>query len=147
MRDFESKPLTFGCVPLEVLDIVWPDAEQLLAPAIRTAGGKFSSEDIRSSIESGMFVLWLVTDGTKPVAAITTRIIDYPGCRGMALDWIGGKRMKEWLPITQETIERFAKDNGCTHLEGYGRKAWGRWLERYNWKPDYIAYKMELTNG
>lgn len=147
MNDMSSRLLSFGCVPLEVLNIVWPDAEKLLAPAIRTAGGKFSSEDVKQSIEAGMFVLWLVTDGTKPVAAITTRIIEYPGRRAMALDWIGGRRMKEWLPIVQDTIERFAKDNGCSHLEGYGRKAWGRWLERYNWKPDYIAYKMELNDG
>ena len=147
MNDMSSRPLSFGCIPLEVLDIVWPDAERLLTPAINTAGGKFNALDIKESIESGLLVLWLVVDGTKPVAAITTRIIEYPGCRAMALDWIGGRRMKEWLPIVQHTIERFAKDNGCVHLEGYGRKAWGRWLERYNWKPDYIAYKMELKNG
>ena len=147
MRDYPETTLNFGCVPAQVLDIVWPDVEALLAPAIRTAGDKFSAADVKQSVEAGTFVLWLVTDGTKPVAAITTRIIEYPGCRAMALDWIGGRRMKEWLPIVQHTIERFAKDNGCSHLEGYGRKAWGRWLERYNWKPDYIAYKMELNDG
>lgn len=147
MRDTHSPVLNFGCVPLPVLDIVWDDAEKLLTPAINTAGGKFNANDVKQGIESGMLTLWLVVDGTKPVAAITTRIIEYPGCRAMALDWIGGRRMKEWLPLAQETIERFAKDNGCVHLEGYGRKAWGRWLERYNWKPDYTAYKMELTNG
>ena len=147
MRDTHSPVLNFGCVPLPVLDIVWDDAEKLLTPAINTAGGKFNANDVKQGIESGMLTLWLVVDGTKPVAAITTRIIEYPGCRAMALDWIGGRRMKEWLPLAQETIERFARDNGCVHLEGYGRKAWGRWLERYNWKPDYTAYKMELTNG
>jgi hypothetical protein len=44
-------------------------------------------------------------------------------------------------------MERYARDNGCTHIEGYGRKAWGRWLQKYGWKPAYIAYKMELTDG
>ena len=139
MKDIQHNQLIFGCIPVALLDIVWNDAEKLLSPAIKTAGGKFTSSDVKEAIESGMLVLWLVADGTKPIAAITTRIIEYPGCRAMALDWIGGRRMKEWLPMAQETIERFAKDNGCTHLEGYGRKAWGRWLERYNWKPDYIA--------
>ena len=63
------------------------------------------------------------------------------------MDWIAGERMAEWLPMAQETIERYARDNGCTHLEGYGRKAWGRALQKFGWKPDYIAYKMELKNG
>jgi len=147
MRDTQHQALSFGCVPLQVLDIVWPDVEALLTPAIQTAGSKFEAADVKQNIESGMLVLWLVVDGTKPVAAITTRIIEYPGCRAMALDWIGGRRMREWLPLAQATIEQFAAGNGCTHLEGYGRKAWGRWLERYGWKPDYIAYKMELKNG
>jgi hypothetical protein len=41
-------------------------------------------------------------------------------------------------------MEAYARDNGCTHLEGYGRKAWGRWLQKYGWEPEYIAYRMEL---
>ena len=81
------------------------------------------------------------------IAAITTRIIEYPGKRAMAMDWIGGSKMGKWLPVAQETLERFARDNNCTHLEGYGRKAWGRWLGKYGWNPEYIAYRMEIENG
>ena len=61
------------------------------------------------------------------------------------MDFIGGTRMKEWLPQAQKTIEQFAVDNNCSHLEGYGRKAWGRWLGKYGWEPDYIAYRMEIN--
>mgnify|MGYP001245032423 FL=1 len=84
-------------------------------------------------------------DKDEPVAAITTSIISYPGRKAMAMDWIGGSRMKEWLPEVQKTIEQFAKENKCSHLEGYGRKAWGRWLNKYGWEPDYIAYRMEIN--
>jgi N-acyl-L-homoserine lactone synthetase len=65
----------------------------------------------------------------------------------MALDWVGGKHMKEWLPSILETLQSYATDCGCKHIEGYGRKAWGRILEKYGWKPEYIAYRMELGNG
>ena len=44
-------------------------------------------------------------------------------------------------------FEKFAKDCGCEHLEGYGRTAWKRILKKFNWEPDYIAYRMELNNG
>ena len=30
------------------------------------------------------------------------RIIEYPSRKAMAMDWIGGKRMMEWLPIAME---------------------------------------------
>ena len=83
----------------------------------------------------------------KVIAAITTRIIEYPSKKAMAMDWIGGKRMMEWLPIAMEKLTSFAKDCGCSHLEGYGRKAWSKILKKYNWEPEYIAYRMEIGNG
>jgi hypothetical protein len=146
MKDTQTAPLTFGFVPLDFLDIVWPDVEPLLAGAVRTAADRFTTADVKRGLEDVTLMLWVVADGTTPVAAITTRVIEYPQRRGLALDWIGGRRMKEWLPIVQPAIQRFARDCGCTHLEGYGRKAWGRWLARYGWEPHYIAYKMELTD-
>ena len=51
------------------------------------------------------------------------------------------------MPVAMKKLTEFAKDCDCTHLEGYGRKAWMRVLKKYNWKPDYIAYKMEIDNG
>jgi hypothetical protein len=80
-----------------------------------------------------------------PVAALTTRI-DYPNTTGLVVDWIGGAHARV-VTSGATVMERYAKDNGCTHLEGYGRKAWGRWLQRYGWEPEYIAYRMELTDG
>lgn len=139
--------VTFGCIPVELLPTVWPDVAELLRRSVATAGGKFELDDVRKGIASGELVLWLAVDGSEPIAAITTRIILYPQRRAMAMDWIGGRRMREWLPLAQETLSRFARANDCRHLEGYGRPAWGRWLEKYNWKPEYIAYRMELTDG
>lgn len=139
--------MTFGTIPTAVLDIVWPDVERLLGKSLTTARGKFSMADVRKEIEAGHLVLWFVMDGAHPVAAVTTRIIAYPQRRAMALDWVGGTKMTEWLPLVLDTIKRYAVDNGCRHLEGYGRKAWGRVLQRYGWEPEYIAYRMELSDG
>ena len=138
--------ITFGTVPRALLHVVWPDVVKLLTPSIATSGGKHNPEDIKKSIVSGVLVLWIVrSDDLKLIAAVTTRVIQYPQRKALALDWVGGTRMSEWLPIAQPIIENFAKDNKCDHLEGYGRKAWGRWGAKYNWKPEYIAYRMELN--
>lgn len=139
--------LSFGTIPVAGLDIVWPDVERLMGRSVATARGKFALDDVRMDIEAGHLVLWLVVDGTTPIAAVTTRIIQYPHRHALALDWVGGTRMREWLPLVMDTIKKYAVVNGCLHLEGYGRKAWGRVLERYGWKPEYIAYRMELVDG
>ena len=137
-------------VPRGALDIVWADAAKLLNMAIQTSKGKYHIDDIYEDLTKGFYDLWLIIDDEgddKVVAAITTRIISYPNKKAMAMDWVGGKRMAEWLPIAMERLTSFAKDCGCSHLEGYGRKAWSKILKKYNWNPEYIAYRMEIKNG
>jgi hypothetical protein len=142
--------MMISAVPREALGIVWGDVASLLNKSVETSRGKFHIDDLFREIDGGKHALWVVIDeeeGMKTIAAITTRIIEYPSRRALAMDWVGGSRMGEWLPVVLETLEKYAKECGCSHLEGYGRKAWGRWLGKYGWEPEYIAYRMELSNG
>ena len=137
-------------VPREAVDIVWADVSGMLNKAIETSKGKYHIDNIYEDLTKGYYNLWLVIDSEKDekvVAAITTRIIEYPNRKAMAMDWVGGRRMTEWLPIVMNRLISFANDCGCSHLEGYGRKAWMKILKKYNWKPEYIAYRMEIDNG
>ena len=110
----------FSAVPKQVIDVVWDDVVKVLKPAVDTAKGKLGINDIKEYLSKGLYELWVVMDGTKIIAAITTRIIEYPERKALAMDFIGGTRMKEWLPEAQSTIVQFANDNNCSHLEGYG---------------------------
>jgi len=139
--------LQLTCVPVEYLSHVWDDAKALLERTLATSTAKYSLDDVYTAVHNGEMLLWLVIDGSTPVAAITTRVIVYPRRRALALDWIGGSRMSEWLPMLHTRMIAHAKLNDCQHLEGYGRRAWGRLLEKHGWKPEYIAYKMELTDA
>jgi hypothetical protein len=51
---------------------------------------------------------------------------------------------EEWEDQLIDTMRRYANELECSHLEGYGRKAWGRALKKYGFYPEYIAYRMEL---
>ncbi len=146
MRDMVEQ-LEFTAVPPSVVGIVWGDVEPMLAKAIDKSGGYYNTAVILDGICRGVLGLWVVLDDAKPIAAITTRIDKMPNATVLAMDWIGGTRMKEWLPMAQKTLERYAGDNGCTQLHGYGRKGWDRFLRNHGWKPDHIVYKMELSDG
>ncbi len=136
--------LVFTPVPKHLLGLIWPKVEEYLAKAVDTAKGKLTIDDVRSGIESDLYLLWVVVDGEDIIAAVTTRVINYPTCNGMALDWIGGKRIKEWMPMANKIVMDHAKSNGCSHLEGYGRAAWTRMIERHGWKQDYVAFRLEV---
>ena len=139
--------MMMSAVPKEAVGAVWADVARVMNKSVDTSNGKYHIDDLFHGIQSDLYVLWVIMEEEEVIAAITTRIIEYPGKRAMAMDWIGGSKMGKWLPVAQETLERFARDNNCTHLEGYGRKAWGRWLGKYGWNPEYIAYRMEIENG
>ena len=136
-----------SAVPKETVRYIWKDVERVLKTSADTAIGKVNLIDVLHGILNDTYVLWVVFDGEEVIAAITTRIIQYPQRRSMALDWVGGSKMKEWQDMAIEKITDFAMLNNCQHLEGYGRKAWGRALKKHGFYPEYIAYRMEINNG
>ena len=146
MKDM-ANTLVCTPVPKAFVNMMWPDVVRVLEKAVATSSGKYSMADIYDGILDDDYVLWVILDHDEIIAALTTRIAGYPGKRGMAVDWLGGSRMSEWLPSVQRVMTKYAQDNKCTHLEAYGRKAWGRWLAKYGWEPEYIAYRMELSDG
>jgi len=132
-------------VPTEAVGHVWKDVDRVLKKAVATVDNKAKMIDILDGIYDGTYVLWVVMDEQDDViAAFTTRLIVYPQRRALALDWVGGTRMKEWEDQLIDTMRRYANELDCSHLEGYGRKGWGRALKKYGFYPEYIAYRMEL---
>lgn len=104
--------------------------------------------DILDGVFDGTYVLWVVMDDEdRIVSAFTTRLIVYPQRKALSLDWVGGTQMRDWSDQMIETVTRYALELGCEHLEGYGRKGWGRYLKKYGFYPEYIAYRMELNHG
>lgn len=132
-------------MPQEAIGSVWKDVDGILKRAVDTVKDKSEVIDILTGVYEGMYALWVVmNEDDKIVAAFTTRLIQYPRRRALALDWVGGTQMKEWEDQLIDTMKRYGNELGCSHLEGYGRKGWGRALKKYGFYPEYIAYRMEL---
>lgn len=132
-------------MPKEAVGSVWKDVDEILKRAVDTVKDKSEVIDILTGVYEDMYALWVVmNDDDKVIAAFTTRLIQYPRRRALALDWVGGTQMKEWEDQLIDTMKRYGNELGCSHLEGYGRKGWGRALKKYGFYPEYIAYRMEL---
>jgi len=132
-------------VPSEAVKHVWKDVEEILKKSVSTVKDKANMIDVLKGVFDDVYVLWVVMDEEDNIiAAFTTRLLVYPQRKGLALDWVGGTRMKEWEDQLINTMRKYANELGCSHLEGYGRKGWGRALKKYGFYPEYIAYRMEL---
>tara|TARA_R110000782_G_C14560776_1_gene386149 strand:- start:126 stop:569 length:444 start_codon:yes stop_codon:yes gene_type:complete len=146
MKDIVTEsPSVITPVPIEYLDAVWPQVEEFIERAVRTTDGKFTTQSVYKDAKRGFYTLWIIVRDDVIMMMFTTRILEYPTRRGLAVDWAGGSNMMKVLDLWVATLREYAINNNCSHLEGYGRKAWGRCLEKYGWEPEYTAYKMEIS--
>lgn len=145
MSDATHTEYTFTAVPPGALDVVWSDASPILARAVETSGGRYTMDAVHAALKNGHLALWLVLgEGAKPVAVVTTRVAQLPTMRTLCMDWLAGEDMKAWLPMVQETLEQYAKHYGCTQMQAYGRRAWGRVLGQHGWELDTIQFKKDI---
>lgn len=107
---------------------IWPVVEKLLAPAVATSRGKYETPDVLREILNGERVLWVaLSEDQKSIdAAFSSRVIVYPRCKTVAVDFCGGSGLERWgLPFV-EVIEKYARDKGAVAIEGAMRRGWAR---------------------
>lgn len=138
--------MIFTLIPHEHTLTVWPQVAEMLDKAAKTTDGRFDKLSILDELMERTIELWIVYEDKEPVAALTTRVVPYKGFKTLSIDWVGGHKMSGWLDNVMDTLKSYAKDQGCSRLEGRGRAGWKRVLGRYGWKPDYVAYELELDN-
>jgi len=135
-------------IPIKEVDNMWYHLEPIIKKAVSLTPDRIDTKDLYDSAKAGVYLLWAVYDGEnedmKIHAVLSTRVLEYPKTKALAIDFVAGKKMKEWLPLVMEKFEELGKMNQCTHIEGYGRKAWQKYLKNYGWKQRHIQYEKDL---
>jgi hypothetical protein len=138
--------MKFTAIHPQLLPHVWAHIAPLLDKAISLTPKLIDLDTVYEGALADVYVVWAAIDDetNEFVGAVTTRIVKYPKSDALAMDFLGGTRMKEWLHLAQEAVEEHANRNNCKYLEAYGRKAWSRYLEPFGWDQAYTTYKKEL---
>ena len=87
--------MKFVPVPVEKLDDMWSEISVELQKPVEITPNKVDLESVLDHAKKGVYLIWTVLEGEKVVSVVTTRIIDYPRGKSMAMDFVGGTRMKE----------------------------------------------------
>lgn len=114
-------------IPSERAHLIWPHAEGLIDNAFRRTGLN-SIDDSRADVLAGNALLWIVWDGCAITAALVTKIVKPHDTKICILVACGGEG--NW-PVLIETIEQYARGEGCAITRIYGRKGWQRVLKNY----------------
>lgn len=108
-----------------LVDEVWDEVRPWIAAACKTSRGKFDENNIRIGLLEGEDQLWIWRTETAYAVAIT-RLINYPKQRVCTIRIVTGRNRSEWQVPAMETIERWAKANGCQAMELQARPGWWR---------------------
>jgi hypothetical protein len=136
--------MNVSAVPYEAVDVIWDDVEKLIDPAIEM--DRFNDVDsIKKRIKKRELALWIALDESGEIkAAIVTRVADYPKCRSLELEWVGGKEMSKWLVEFDETLTKYGKSLNCAIMHGGGRAGWERSLKDLGWRRETVRLVKEL---
>jgi hypothetical protein len=101
--------------------------------------------DVYVAVQQGRMQLWIAFDDQNEILGCqVTTVTDYPSRRLLTSWFTGGKRLREWRDEMMGVLIRWAEDNECTGIEGYGRKGWIKMLEPYGVKENLIMFEKEL---
>lgn len=109
---------------------VWPDIWPLIEPAYAKSREK---TDLLGGIRSKDLQAWAIYEKNQPLAGIVTRLwrVGTSGELHCRIWLVGGSRMSEWAPDFIAKLSTWAKAEGCTELNGAGRRGWKRIVARF----------------
>jgi hypothetical protein len=137
--------MTVSLVPIQPadLDAYWPIVSSWVGAAASDIAS-WSADDWKRKVETSHAQLWLVRLGPIVTGVIITEIYDTAAGKTCALPIVGGTHMKESLPVL-DAIESWAKSEGCTRLQGDGRKGWVKALQNIGWRPVSVQVEKGIS--
>ncbi len=124
-------------VPSEDVEFIWSQTQPLLEKALDET---YTIEDIYKGLLNNRMQLFISWNDNKVESAVVTEIAQYPQSKVLRYFLAGGTNLENWLEKIQQVIEKFAKQENCTHLEVAGRKGWVRKLKGFRVKA-YLLNK------
>lgn len=125
---------------VQVLSLLWPQVEPILARAVAREHGRFTTRDLFNWIARGEHDLWVATENGRVVAAIVAILQRYAsGKRGWTVHLAAGSRARDWVPLLISAAIPSARLRGATEIRVCGRKGWLRYL-----KPHGFAVESQI---
>jgi hypothetical protein len=132
-------------VPADHVPEIWPTVRVLLEPAVAVTNGRYTVDDVFYSCMVGFLTLWIAFDDDKQIVGCeVTKIVDYPSRQVLCSLFTAGDRMRDWREPMMELLVRYARDNGCTAIEGQGRPGWVKMMEPYGVRALAMLFEKDI---
>lgn len=132
---------TLVCVDPEKAREIWPYVLLGVSQAFhRGNGGSLSL--VEQDVYSGHALIWLALSGQEIRACCITQLVVTDQGKKCQIVAAFGSGVNDWLTHLI-TIEKYARDEGCSVIELTGRKGWARLLRDYRQAAVVLEKKLD----
>jgi hypothetical protein len=137
--------LEISLIPYGQVSYVVPGLLSYLQKSELWTRGRANIDDIVGFLYTGQMGLWLVfdTEDKRSYGYIITEIKRYPRCSMLVLQYCAGE--DNHMALVQErmyaTLERYAKDAGCSGIEAIGRPGWSAHMKKFGYRANAVVFE------
>jgi len=137
--------MNVSIVPKEYIDNVWPSIEKYMEGVAAYTYGRFNAEDIKYHLMTKPQQLWIAFDDDNEIfGAVVTEVNVYPQMNALVMHFTGGKKLLRWKDPMLELLQRFARENGCSIIESYGRPGWEKIFKKDGYRSQFNFYELPV---
>ena len=126
----------------EELALAWVIVGPMLEKAIPPSDGNIFLIDVLYRILSGSDQLWVAENDQGIVGCAVTQVLVFPRKKVLSITFVAGSDLETWK-YHEAMLVKFAKEQGCTALEGYARQGWSRRAPD-GWYPVYTVIRKAV---
>lgn len=132
-------------IPAEFVSGLMPRLFPHLSKAAEYTFGRYEPEDIIDAVLDGEAHLWVVFEDEDILGVTITRFWQYPRKKCLDMLFIGGNEGFSWKDPMLETLQSWARDNGCDVIESSGRPGFARAFKADGYKMLWQVYELPVT--
>ena len=99
--------------------------------------------DVKETLESGLWKLWLVYDGPNIYGVGVTELLQFPKAKICQLTFISGREFEKWQDMIEQ-IAVYATEKGCSRLRMVGRPGFKKVLSEHGFEASQMLFSRKL---
>jgi hypothetical protein len=131
-------------IPAEFVGGLMPRLFPHISKAAEYTFGRYEPEDIIDAVLDEAAHLWVVIEDDDIIGVTITRFWQYPRKKCLDMLFIGGDEGFSWKDPMLETLQRWARDNGCDIIESSGRPGFARAFKDDGYKMLWQVYELPV---
>ncbi len=104
-------------IPPSLIHQFWKHGEAYIKRRLDKTNAEYTIDDLRTLCENGVLTLYFIGTSERVRGTVLLRPVAYTTKRHCRVVILSGKGLDEWLPLADQLISDFAREQQCEAIE------------------------------